>query len=426
LPVQAVELVLTAFLLVMLIAQIAAKKARVPYTLVLVFVGLAFSALASISVTPSNAIADALQSAILQVKTLFTSLAGGGLFVGLVVSPLIFEAMIHVEATNLRAVVRPSIVLATVGVLVATLIGGLVLWQLVGVSFTAAFLFAAIVAPTDVVTVLEIFRRLNVPTKLATLMETEAAFNDATAIVVFSIVVSSIGVAGVPIFSAIPSFGVAILGGVVVGFLVALPARRISSLTEDKIAETILTISAVYGSYVFATGIGVSGLIAVAVVGLYFGNVTMKATKWASSKEAVTTFWEIAAFVGNSIAFLLIGLETNVVFLVQSGLLVLVAYGAVIVARAASVYPILALFSKVGERIPLTWSNTAMLGGMRGALSIALVASLAGSALLSESDIQTITTMVVGVTFLSIVIQAPLLARYVRGKFEQQQQLNQN
>ncbi len=67
-----------------------------------------------------------------------------------------------------------------------------------------------------------------------------------------------------------------------------------------------------------------------------------------------------------------------------------------------------------------------MLGGMRGALSIALVASLAGSALLSESDIQTITTMVVGVAFLSIVIQAPLLSRYIKKKFRSQQQLDQN
>ena len=413
-------------MVVMLIAQIAAQKAKVPYTLVLVFVGLAVSALAAMSVAPSNAMAVALQNAILQMRSLYTGLASGGLFVGLVVPPLIFEAMMHIQATDLRAVIRPSIVLATAGVLIATVIGGLVIWQLAGISLVVAFLFAAIVAPTDVVTVLEVFRRVNVPTRLAALMDTEAAFNDATAIVVFSIVVSSLSVTKVPVLSAVSFFGYSTLGGVVVGLLVALAARRISSLTEDKIAETILTISAVYGSYVFATGVGVSGLIAVAVVGLYFGNVTMKATMDAPSREAVTTFWEIAAFVGTSVAFLLIGFETNVVFLAQSALLVIIAYVAVTAARAASVYPILALFNQVGEKFPISWSNTAMLGGMRGALSIALVASLAGSALLSESDIQTITTMVVGVAFLSIVVQAPLLSRYIKKKFGSQQQLDQH
>jgi monovalent cation:H+ antiporter, CPA1 family len=424
-PVQTIELALTAFLAVMLIAQIAAKRARVPYTLVLVFVGLAVSALTAISVAPSNGIAAALQDPIQQIRTLYTSLVSGGLFVGLVVPPLIFEAMMHIQATDLRAVIRPSIVLATAGVLIATVIGGLVLWQLAGISFVVSFLFAAIVAPTDVVTVLEIFRRAKVPTGLTTLMDTEAAFNDATAIVVFSIVVSSISVVSVPILSAISFFGLSTLGGVVVGLLVALTARRISSLTEDKIGETILTISAVYGSYVFATGVGVSGLIAVAVVGLYFGNVTMKATMGAPSREAVITFWEIAAFVGTSFAFLLIGFEINVVFLVQSGLLVIIAYAAVTVARAASVYPILALFSQVGQKMPIAWSNTAMLGGMRGALSIALAASLTGSTFLSGSDVQAITTMVVGVAFLSIVVQAPLLSRYVK-KFGSQLKLDQN
>ena len=424
-PVQTIELALTAFLVVMLIAQIAAKRARVPYTLVLVFVGLAVSALTAISVAPSNIIGAALQDPIQQIRTLYTNLVSGGLFVGLVVPPLIFEAMMHIQATDLRAVIRPSIVLATAGVLIATVIGGLVLWQLAGISFVVSFLFAAIVAPTDVVTVLEIFRRAKVPTGLTTLMDTEAAFNDATAIVVFSIVVSSISVVSVPILSAISFFGLSTLGGVVVGLLVALTARRISSLTEDKIGETILTISAVYGSYVFATGVGVSGLIAVAVVGLYFGNVTLKATMGASSREAVITFWEIAAFVGTSFAFLLIGFEINVVFLVQSGLLVIIAYAAVTVARAASVYPILALFSQVGQKMPIAWSNTAMLGGMRGALSIALAASLTGSTFLSGSDVQTITTMVVGVAFLSIVVQAPLLSRYVK-KFGSQLKLDQN
>ncbi len=178
-------------------------------------------------------------------------------------------------------------------------------------------------------------------------------------------------------------------------------------------AGVILTVSAVYGSYVFASGPGVSGLIAVAVVGLHFGNVTMKATMGQEPRDAVLFFWQIAAFIGNSVAFLLIGFETNLVSLSQSFFLLLTAYLAVTQARAASVYPILAVFNKVGERIPIAWSNVAMLGGVRGALSIALAASLTASAVVSDSDVRTITTMVLGVTFLSIAIQTPLFSRYI-------------
>ncbi len=85
--------------------------------------------------------------------------------------------------------------------------------------------------------------------------------------------------------------------------------------------------------------------------------------------------------------------------------------------RAASVYPILAIFSQIGEKMPISWSNVAMLGGIRGALSIALAASIGASALISAAEIRTISTMVFGVAFFSIILQVPLLSRYVKRRF---------
>jgi CPA1 family monovalent cation:H+ antiporter len=137
------------------------------------------------------------------------------------------------------------------------------------------------------------------------------------------------------------------------------------------------------------------------------------------SKEAVTTFWQIAAFLGNSIAFLIIGFETNIITLSQSVLIIAAAYAAVTIARAATVYPILAVFNKFGDKISGVWRNIAMLGGARGALSIALVATITTSAVISKGDINTINTMVLGVAFISIVFQVPLLFRYIKKKIPQ-------
>ena len=419
--VATIELALTGFVAVILVSEILSLKAKVPYTLILVFIGVGIAALATVPSLGSNSATDLVQSAISQMGSFYTSLVEGGLFVGLVVPPLIFEAMIHIKAPDLRAVIRPSLLLATAGVVIATLVGGLALWQLAGLSLTVSFLFAAIIAPTDVVTVLEVFRRAVVPSKLATLMDTEAAFNDATGIVIFTLVLSSIGLSRVSILSSLYLFGFTTLGGAAVGFLIAFAARRVSASIEDRMSEVILTVSAVYGSYVFASGLGFSGLIAVAVVGLYFGNVTMKATMRQDTREGVLFFWQVAAFIGNSVAFLLIGFETNLISLSQSLLLIITAYLAVTLARTASVYPILAVFNQVRERIPITWSNVAMLGGVRGALSIALASSLTASSVVSDSDVHTITTMVLGVVFLSIAIQTPVLSRYIKRRFGNQQ-----
>ena len=84
-----------------------------------------------------------------------------------------------------------------------------------------------------------------------------------------------------------------------------------------------------------------------------------------------------------------------------------------ILARAALVYPILGLFSTTSEKIPSSWRNVAMLGGVRGALSIVLLASIPST--VEQRD--TIVTMVLGVAFLSITLQGPLLYRYTGAKF---------
>jgi CPA1 family monovalent cation:H+ antiporter len=276
------------------------------------------------------------------------------------------------------------------------------LWKGVGLSPYVSFLFAALIAPTDAVTVLEVFRRVKVPSKLSTLLDTEAAFNDATGIVLFTIILSTIGLQKVAVTQTILNFGFTLGAGVLIGLAVAFLGELLTSLIADRVAETILAVAVVYGSYALATGIGASGLIAVAVAGLYFGNFTMRSAMEPASKEAVKSFWEIAAFLGNSIAFVIIGFETNIITLSQSVLIILAAYATVTIARAATVYPILTVFNKFGDKISAVWRNVAMLGGVRGALSIALVATITTSAVISQGDINTINTMVLGVAFISM------------------------
>jgi monovalent cation:H+ antiporter, CPA1 family len=408
----------TAFLTITFLAALLANRLKIPYTLILILSGIAITVIAFVFASQGG---SDFSAQLRQIYNQLLSGGGGGLFVGLVVPPLIFEAMIHLRASDLKAVIKPSLALATIGVLIATVVGGLILWKLVGLSPYVSFLFAALIAPTDTVTVLEVFRRVKVPSKLSTLLDTEAAFNDATGIVLFTIILSSISL-GLQDFSLpqiLLSFSFTLGAGVLIGLFVAFIGEVLSSLIEDRVAETILAIAVVYGSYALASGIGASGLIAVAVAGLYFGNYTLRSAMEPGTRETVTSFWAIAAFLGNSVAFLFIGFQTNIITLSQSILLIAAAFAAVSVARAATVYPILRAFNKFGNKISTIWCNIAMLGGVRGALSIALAATITTSAVISLGDIQNINTMVLGVAFISIVVQVPLLFRYVRKKISQ-------
>lgn len=342
---------------------------------------------------------------------------------GLVVPPLIFAAMIHIRAVDLRAVVRPAVVLATAGVLVATLVGGVLLWYLAGLPPIVSFLISAILAPTDVVTVLEVFQRVRAPSELTTMLDLEAALNDATAIVVFSVVLTSASLPGFPILSSLLSFLVKLGGGVLVGLAAGFAAETLAAQLEDGVLVTMLTISVVYGAYALSTGLGVSGLVAVAVAGLYFGNLTLAAWIGPSTRASVVSFWEVAAFLGTSVAFLFIGFQVDFATFSQSIPLIGLAFIAMVASRALTVYPTLAIFQKIGDKMPWSWASVTFLGGMRGALSIALAASVGASVLFSASDVRTINSVVLGVAFLSLTIQVPMIYRYVKSRFEQEQKV---
>ncbi|HXQ92979.1 MAG TPA: sodium:proton antiporter [Nitrososphaerales archaeon] len=427
-----VELFATIFLVITLVASLVSVRLKLPYTLSLIIIGIVLVVLSN-SFLMGQGI---FETAVSQIKAYTLSLNGGqngGLFVGLVVPPLIFEALTHVRSNDLKAVFRPAMVLATVGVVISTIVGGVLLWKFIGLPIYISFLFAAVISPTDAATVLELFRRLNVPSKLSALLDTEAAFNDATGIIIFTLILGSIVSSKLPIFTAGLNFILVFGGGIAVGLVVSVAGEVLTSSITDRLTETILTITVVYGSYVIATSFGFSGLIAVSVVGLYFGNLTIKTAIRPSNREAIRSFWEIAAFVGNSIAFLYIGLRTDLLKLSQSVELILIAYAAVLVARVVTVYPILTIFDRLSKtadrKIPLKWRNIAMLGGMKGALSIALATSISTSALISSGDIDTISNMVLGVAFLSIVFQAVFLSRYIRRNFpieqsEMEEELN--
>ena len=393
------ELVVAGFLAVALSASIISSKAKAPYTLVLVFFGLI--------------IASSSLSTLLNVNFLYDRLIGGGLFVGLVLPPLLFETTMSIRYEEFRSVARPALRLATIGVVIATLAGGLFLWLIAQLPFTTSFVFAAIISPTDTATVLEIFRRARLPRKLTTLMETEAVFNDATGITIFTIIITSLGVATLDLYAAATTFLTIFGGGIAIGLLVAFIAHLLARTVSDPMSQTMITITTVYGSYTAATALGVSGLVAVAVAGLYYGNSVMKTWVQPTTRKTVRSFWRVMAFIANSLAFLYIGLSTDLTRITNDLLYIGIAILAVTIARLTSVYPLLGTSRIDQQPVPVSWQNVAMLGGMRGALSIVLAASLPAS----FPDRDLVTSMVLGVAFISITFQGLFLSRYVAQKF---------
>ncbi|MBI5566116.1 MAG: cation:proton antiporter [Chloroflexi bacterium] len=168
----ATETLIIELLLVVSLVAIAVRRLRIPYTVALVIVGLliTFQQPLQISLTPE-------------------------LILALFVPPLVFEAAFHLNFNRLRDNWRPILLLAIPGVLVTTVIVGLIVAVGVNLPITTALVFGALISATDPVAVVALFRALGAPKQLATLVEGESLFNDGTAIVVFNLMLAAAGTA---------------------------------------------------------------------------------------------------------------------------------------------------------------------------------------------------------------------------------------
>jgi len=422
------EYVVPIFLIMIFAAALFSSKTKIPHTMILLGFGVCISSIISLK---GLGIPNFSQFSI-----------NPNLVITFIIPPLIFEAMMNVDYKRFKAIRISALLFATIGVILATLIAGFLLVYIAGLPILPAFAFAALISPTDAAIVIEIFKSVRVPRVLSTLMESEAAFNDATGAIAFSSIIAlAVGSSGYVIAgtynsgsfltSSFPSisnsfinlsfiihvehFIVLFFGGSAIGLGIAAATHRLHTLMNDPLSETSLTIATVFGSVVLANTLGVSGLAAVAVAGLYFGNVTVK--KEAIMSKNVRTFafnfWEMIAFLASSAAFIYLGISMNLIDIVQHFPIIALSLIAVFGARAATIYPLLAATTRfTRENIPNVWKHIVLIGGMRGAISVALVASLPPSNL--KNILQTITF---GVVLLSLIIQYVVLSRYVKRVF---------
>ncbi len=164
-------------------------------------------------------------------------------------------------------------------------------------------------------------------------------------------------------------------GGVLCGAVIAGLALLLAGRTQDHLVEITMTTVAAYGSFLLADQLHLSGVLAALTAGLVMGNSSGGVIS-VRGREAVLAFWDYAAFVANSLIFLLIGLRTansEMLMFRYSSLLaiVLVTFG-----RALAIYPCCALFSRSEQRVPLPYQNVLFWGGLRGALALALALGL--------------------------------------------------
>jgi CPA1 family monovalent cation:H+ antiporter len=381
--------ILMALLMVASAVGLAVKWVKVPYSIALVIVGLTIGAchlLPPVAMTPELILLVCLPA-------------------------LLFEASWNLDLKAILRNWRAILLLAVPGVVIAMVVAAFIMHKLAAIPWPLALLFGAITAATDPISVLALFRKLGVDKRLSLLLEAESLFNDGTAFVLFKLVLG-ITLAGAAAGATsggesllapariAGEFSLSIIGGAAVGLAIGFGTSYVTRFFDDHLLEITLTAISAYGSYLMAEQLHVSPVIAVLMAGIVVGNYGSRLYMSATTRQAVDAFWEYAAFLVNSIVFLLIGLQIDMPLLAKYGSKIGVGVLAIIVARFLVVY-IFGLFIPTKQLpVPFFWRHMLFWGALRGSLSMALALSLP----LSFGQREEMIVLTFGVTLFTLLV----------------------
>src|SRR5438034_1275760 len=335
------------------------------------------------------------------------------------IPPLLYRASLLPSYRDVRANLRPILLLGVGHVLFVTIVVAWVARLAVpGLPWASACALGAVVSPPDVAAATAFLRRLPLPRRLVTILEGESMINDAAAIVAYRMAVAAAVTGSFSFTQASGRFLLVGAGGIAVGLAVAWLLGLVRRRIHDPEVENTISLLTGYAAYLPAEHLGVSGILAVVATGLYLGRVGPRFVA-ADTRVQNVGMWDVVVFALEGLIFIITGLALRPILAGWSeasgfelargaGLVSL----AVIAARFVWVFPATYLprflSARVRKRDPYPpWQFPAVVSwvGLRGAESLVLAAAIptmtaAGAPFPGRDLVIAITFVVLVVTLL--------------------------
>jgi monovalent cation:H+ antiporter, CPA1 family len=333
---------------------------------------------------------------------------------------LVFQAAVASDVRRILEDAAPILVLAVIATLVAAGIVGVALWPLAGLPLAVCLLLGAVVSTTDPVAVIAIFREVGAPARLTRLVEGEALLNDATAIVLYTVLLGVI-VSGRQLHirqgavEFVISFGGGAALGVVAGrvLLSTIPWTR-----DDRLAEATLAVAFAYLSFIVADRVHVSGVVAVLAAGMTvsaFGRTRITPYNWSFLAD----LWEQLAFWANSLIFLLAAILVPKLLIdlrLRDLALMVVLIVAAFAARLAVLFLLLPMlsFARLTQPISDAYKLAIAWGGLRGALTLVLALSVTENPALPHEVQRFVAVLATGLVLFTLLVNGTTLRAVIR------------
>lgn len=348
---------------------------------------------------------------------------------------LLYWDSLNTSVREIRRVLRGVILNGTL-LVVFTAAAVAVVAHACGLSWGAAWLIGAAVAPTDATAVSVLGRGL--PRRATTVLKAESLINDGTALVVFALAVElATGEEAITWGHASGMFAVSFIGGAAIGLAVGWLIGQVARRMTVPVYLNVLMLLTPFLAYIAAEAVEASGVLAVVVCGLYFSQIAPRHFS-ARSRQIANPFWSMITFLINGALFVLVGaqLPSTVAGLRSDGLwhalwVILAVYATTLVARFVFLHVSIGLIRLLDRRpIQRTMRTTFperavnVLAGFRGAVSLAVGLSvpltLADGSAFPSRDL--IVLVVAGVVVLSLVVQGVVFPVAVRWAAREQRE----
>ncbi|MEZ0482379.1 cation:proton antiporter [Planococcus sp. SSTMD024] len=323
---------------------------------------------------------------------------------------ILFTSAYQFPLKQLKENIGIIVSLSTIGLIFTVVLLGLSIYLAGGVfttlSLTAAFLLAAILTPTDPVSVTAILKKSSGAEQIADVVEGESMINDGTSIVFFTIFLTMYQTGnGFSLGKFTTELLLVSIGGVILGVAIGWLMSKTIRFTHDKKYQVMLSVIGAYGAFYIGEAIGVSGVLATVAAGIFVSYEIGREIKEDTLPQSLNGFWDIVTPILLAVLFLLIGIR-GAEYLAFSGwwfaivifLLAIIVRFVVIALFIYGVPKWRREFKNDFSTITLTaWS------GIKGAMSVALLLWLEETA--SGQD-QVLISLTFAVILLSLAIQS--------------------
>lgn len=325
---------------------------------------------------------------------------------------LVFEAALQINARQLLKRLLPIILLSTPLLLLATAASAVLLYYGIGYPlhypFLAALLTGVLLSATDPGPVIPILRKAKVSEDFILLIEGESLFNDASAILLFTLISSLLFMPNdhFSVVYAAKSFSFILIGGIAAGCLILLLLGACFYWVKDSFSRMVIMLAAAYAGYVVAESVlQVSGVICVLVAGLGFGEI-LRRDPDNTHNFRLADHWRVAGELSSAMIFLLLGVTVTVAMFEQQWLAMLIGIASVLIARGIGLLMVVPFINILpGTQLSCRDGFILYWGGSRGAVTIALALSLP----LELDAWFTIQSIAYGVVLFSLCVQVTSL-----------------